>query len=117
MEKGHWTMLSEEEHELRRRGAVLSGSRTTTFEIAVSTVTEQTKTTTVPASPLPSPFDSSLASNFSGNDDSSACPAFINSFLTNPTFKQCYPFSELLQVSKHRKGERRKNGMAGSARD
>ena len=60
-----------------------------------SETSTSTTTKTASASPLPSFFDSSLASNFSSD---SACPSFINSFLTNPTFKKCYPFSLLLQV-------------------
>jgi hypothetical protein len=57
-------------------------------------------TSVAAASPLPSPLDGSISSNFT-NIATSKCPAFLNSFLTNPTFKQCYPFSMLLQVSKH----------------
>ena len=88
--RGVWKMMSQQEHELRRRAK--AESETTTVSIPVPS------TTTVSASPLPSPFDSSLASNFTGNDGNGACPAFINSFLTSPTFKQCYPISLLLQV-------------------
>lgn len=87
---GGWKMMSHQEHELRRRAK--AESETTTVSIPVPS------TTTLSTSPLPSPFDSSLASNFTGNDGNGACPAFINSFLTNPTFKQCYPISLLLQV-------------------
>lgn len=100
-EKGSWVILSREEHEMRMNPAKRSESAprvTTTFEIAVSTVTEARTTSTVSASPLPSPLDSSLSSNFTGPKGDRPCPAFINSFLTNPTFKQCYPFSLLLQV-------------------
>jgi len=136
MEDGHWTMISQEEHELkklRRRASVASGTVTTTLDsVSIRTVTvaptktkgddvspdadpsadadpstisssrtlklEPSTSATMPASPLPSPFDSSLASNFTGNDGNGACPAFINKFLTDPVFKQCYPFSMLLQV-------------------
>lgn len=68
---------------------------TTTVEAAASTSDQ----TTAP-SPLPSPFDSALGANFTGSDggDPSACPSFIDSFLEDPTFKQCYPISLLLQV-------------------
>jgi hypothetical protein len=99
-EKGSWVMLSREEHEMRNlaKRSESAPPVTTTFQIAVSTVTEASTTSTVPASPLPSPLDSSLSSNFSGENGNRPCPAFINSFLTNPTFKQCYPFSLLLQV-------------------
>lgn len=103
-EEGSWVMLSREEQEMRKLGKRSASSTTsappitTTFEIAVSTVTEKTTTSTASASPLPSPLDSSLSSNFSGTNGNKPCPKFINSFLTDPTFKQCYPFSLLLQV-------------------
>lgn len=105
LENGNWIMLSNEEQEareLRKRQSDSASTITTTFAIAVtttgsqSTPTSATQTsTTAPSSPLPSPLDS-MSSNFTG----SSCPTFINSFLTNPTFKQCYPFSMLLQVSR-----------------
>ena len=57
-----------------------------------------TDTSTPPGPPLPMPFDSSLGSNFT----SSSCPAFFNSFLTEPSFKACLPFSLLLQVRQSR---------------
>ena len=44
--------------------------------------------------PLPSPFDTSLGNNFT----SQSCPVFFQSFLTDPTFNDCLPFSLLLQV-------------------
>ena len=46
-------------------------------------------------SPLPSPFDTSLGSNFTSN----SCPTFFNDFLANSTFHQCTPLSLLLQNS------------------
>ena len=101
-EDGVWTMLSEDEIEMRtmRKRAEEKPKITTTFSIAVSTVTQAATTSTVPASPLPSPFDGALSSNFTKDEDGIArCPAFLNSFLTAPTFKQCYPLSLLLQVS------------------
>lgn len=97
LERGSWTMLSHKEHELRRRAKEDSGT-TTTVEIPAPTATQKTTSTSLAPSPLPSPFDSSLASNFTGSNGNGACPAFINSFLTNPTFKECYPVSLLLQV-------------------
>ena len=101
-EKGSWVILSPEEHEKRelRERSTSIPTVTTTFEVAVSTVTEGSTTSTAAASPLPSPLDSSLSSNFSGNTGDMPCPSFINSFLTNPTFQKCYPLSLLLQVSK-----------------
>ncbi|KAK1751559.1 hypothetical protein QBC47DRAFT_329136 [Echria macrotheca] len=103
---GTWMLLSEDEvrmRELRKRDddAPLSLSVTTTFQIAVSTVTEASTTSTVPASPLPSPFDSNLSSNFTAVSDGSVpCPIFINSFLTDQRFKQCYPLSFLILGSR-----------------
>ncbi|CAK7213196.1 hypothetical protein SCUCBS95973_001718 [Sporothrix curviconia] len=129
LKNGAWTFLSHDETvELRKRDdtdtAVTTahetktataattattqttlhkaGTTTTTTDKAETTTTgtgtTTTKTTkTASASPLPSFFDSSLASNFTTD---SACPSFINAFLTNPTFKKCYPFSLLLQGSR-----------------
>ncbi|KAH8889393.1 hypothetical protein GQ53DRAFT_767061 [Thozetella sp. PMI_491] len=104
-EDGVWTLMSRE--ELRRRDdtssqptEILPGTVSTTFDTGVSTPTPTQVSTTVTAesSPLPSPFDSNLSANFSKNENNvTTCPTFINSFLTDPTFKQCYPFSLLLQ--------------------
>lgn len=46
-------------------------------------------------SPVPSPFDTSLGTNFT----SSSCPTFFTNFLANSTFQQCTPLSLLLQNS------------------
>ena len=43
---------------------------------------------------LPQPFDTSLGNNFT----SASCPNFFRSFLNDKDFRQCYPFSLLLQV-------------------
>ncbi|KAI1312127.1 hypothetical protein F5Y03DRAFT_341440 [Xylaria venustula] len=105
---GHWRIMTHEEHrELRRRGGAAasdsdapSATRTTEVVIDASTVTvtdsDDAATTTAAASPLPSPFDGALAANFSGDNE---CPTFINEFLSNATFKACYPVSLLLQGS------------------
>ncbi|KAH8157538.1 hypothetical protein CIB48_g10705 [Xylaria polymorpha] len=101
---GHWQIMSDEEHgELRRRAAAPKDAphATTTTEVVIdtSTVTDAADpptTTTVAASPLPSPFDGALAANFSAGQ---SCPNFINAFLSNATFKACYPVSLLLQGS------------------
>lgn len=61
-------------------------STTTSGDLATATGDSST--------PLPSPFDSSLGNNFT----TAACPAFIQSFLAEPQFKACLPFSLLLQV-------------------
>jgi len=92
----HRRDIDEEELEL---GIVKPRATTTEVVIDTSTVTKAgdlSTTTTAAASPLPSPFDGALAANFS-NDDT--CPNFINAFLSDATFKSCYPVSLLLQVS------------------
>ncbi|OIW33374.1 hypothetical protein CONLIGDRAFT_560984, partial [Coniochaeta ligniaria NRRL 30616] len=101
MVQGKWVMVAQD--ELRRRdledrddSTSMEQAATTTVRIAVST---KSTTTVVPSSPLPSPLDGSISSNFSSSSGTNSCPAFLNSFLTNPTFKQCYPFSLLLQGS------------------
>ncbi|KAI1128071.1 hypothetical protein F5Y10DRAFT_265513 [Nemania abortiva] len=106
---GYWRMMSDEEHrELRRRGAAAASAKETAAPTATATTTEividpSTVTnsadpvaTTTAASPLPSPFDGALAANFSTGQ---SCPNFINEFLSNATFKACYPISLLLQGS------------------
>lgn len=102
---GHWRIMSDEEHrELRRREAAPKEAPTTTTTevvVDVSKVTDppnsgSSSTTTAAASPLPSPFDGALAANFSTGQ---SCPNFINAFLSNATFKACYPLSLLLQGS------------------
>ncbi|KAK4239864.1 hypothetical protein C8A03DRAFT_32058 [Achaetomium macrosporum] len=77
------------------------GSVTTTFSIAVGTLRTTSTSTSVSSSPLPSILDS-LASDFTPGPDGAAapCPIFINSFLNDPTFKQCYPLSMLFDSSK-----------------
>jgi len=50
---------------------------------------------TVVTTPLPSPFDTSLGSNFT----TTACPNYFNNFLSNSTFRSCEPVSLLLQNS------------------
>ncbi|KAI0856574.1 hypothetical protein F4860DRAFT_518653 [Xylaria cubensis] len=104
---GHWQIMSDEENgELRRRApapkeTTQTPHATTTTEVVIdtSTVTDAADpptTTTAAASPLPSPFDGALAANFSTGQ---SCPNFINQFLSNATFKACYPISLLLQGS------------------
>ncbi|KAF2970469.1 hypothetical protein GQX73_g3167 [Xylaria multiplex] len=103
---GHWQIMSDEEHrELRRREAApkettpQTTTMTTEVVIETSTVTDSANpatTTVATSSPLPSPFDGALAANFSGDN---SCPTFINDFLSNATFKACYPISLLLQGS------------------
>jgi len=100
-ENGVWVMMSQDEvaRRMLQKRQDDAPKVTTTFQIAVSTVTEASTTSTVPASPLPSPLDSNLSSNFTTSEDGSIpCPKFLNAFLTDPKFKQCYPLSLLLQV-------------------
>ena len=88
----------EEQQGLRAREPQVLAKRQETrlVEIASETsVASTSPTTIVETSPLPSPFDSNLAATFV----STGCPSFINSFLTDPQFKECYPFSLLLQSS------------------
>ena len=103
-EDGKWVMLPREEIDLKIKKRAETPSVTTTFEITLQTVTQsnsRTTSTTTPPSPLPSPLDGGLSANFTPTADGqiSPCPAFINSFLTDARFKQCYPLSLLLYVS------------------
>ncbi|KAK8048437.1 hypothetical protein PG994_010167 [Apiospora phragmitis] len=66
------------------------------IEVPTSTTSKRAaKTAAAATGPLPSPMDS-LPTTFS-DDASGKCPAFIQSFLADNTFKSCYPFSMLLQ--------------------
>lgn len=56
-----------------------------------STAVASATTTTV----LPQPFDTTLGNNFT----TESCPRFFSTFLSDPTFRSCYPFSLLLQTS------------------
>lgn len=97
MVQGKWVIASQE--ELRRRDLEDRDGSTSTAPAATTTVRIAVSKAATP-SPLPSPLDGSISANFSTSDSgTNPCPAFLNSFLTNPTFKQCYPFSLLLQVS------------------
>jgi len=111
-ENGVWSMVSKEEADLRKlrkrqfdnpiTEEPTEPTVTTTFQIAVSTATG-TSTTSKPVStsPLPRPLDSNLSTNFTTNPDGTIpCPKFLNSFLTDQRFKQCYPLSMLLQGSR-----------------
>ncbi|RYP01757.1 hypothetical protein DL764_006077 [Monosporascus ibericus] len=94
--RGNWQIMSDEEHRhfLHDKKA----ERRADGEEATSTIqiTVETAATSIP---LPRPFDGALAANFSGENDG-ACPNFINDFLSDSTFRQCYPFSLLLQGSR-----------------
>ena len=128
--QGEWILLSPDQAELKHvegsgsgsgsgglskreekeiTSVAVSGSVTTTFHIAVSTITEKPSTATTAttttggraeetapvSSSLPKFFDGSLSANFAPNSN---CPSFLNAFLNNQTFNQCYPISLLMQV-------------------
>ncbi|KAK8114864.1 C6 transcription factor, partial [Apiospora kogelbergensis] len=98
-------IMSEEESPARRlprrrvaaRAADQGSTTVISIEVPTSTTSKRAAAATPAAAtgPLPSPMDS-VPSTFSA-DSSSNCPAFIQSFLADSTFKSCYPFSMLLQ--------------------
>ncbi|POR34076.1 Uncharacterized protein TPAR_05717 [Tolypocladium paradoxum] len=69
----------------------------TTLTISVG---QSTSTAEATQSPLPSPFDDSLPSDFKGKNSDDRCPKFMSSLLSNPTFKSCYPLSMMIQTSR-----------------
>ncbi|BGP24510.1 hypothetical protein JCM10295v2_003428 [Rhodotorula toruloides] len=77
--------------------AVAASSSGTGASTATTTSTGVISTSTaVPAGyDLPEAFDSTLGNNFT----STACPSFFATFLANPRFKTCAPFSLLLTTS------------------
>ncbi|GAA6029896.1 hypothetical protein NBRC10512_003628 [Rhodotorula toruloides] len=77
--------------------AVVASSSGAGASAATTTSTGVISTSTaVPAGyDLPEAFDSTLGNNFT----STACPSFFATFLANPTFKSCAPFSLLLTTS------------------
>ncbi|KAI9727611.1 MAG: hypothetical protein M1834_008051 [Cirrosporium novae-zelandiae] len=101
--------------QLSRKGQIIVDPRpspvprTSPFEIferandASSTATSSTSSpsstlataATVSSSSLPTPFDTSLGSNYT----TSSCPKYINTFLSDDDFQTCLPFSLLLQNS------------------
>jgi hypothetical protein len=79
-----------------------AGESDTAIATDTATAVSQTAVTTsigpsvtVVTTPLPSPFDTSLGSNFT----SPSCPSFFATFLGNATFRACVPVSLLLQNS------------------
>lgn len=93
LDQGRWTTMDPAENELRRR-ATAAPSVTTTFEITISHSTTPATSTTM-ASPLPSPFDGGITSNFT----STTCPTFFDNMLADPQLQECYPVSLMLQSS------------------
>ncbi|GAA5943919.1 hypothetical protein JCM3775_002278 [Rhodotorula graminis] len=71
-------------------GSAISTTPTSTASSGISS------STAVPDGyTLPQAFDSTLGTNFS----STACPSFFATFLADPTFQSCAPFSLLLTTS------------------
>ena len=48
---------------------------------------------------IPQPFDTTQLTNVGSNFTSSTCPGFIRTFLADPQFQACVPFSMLLYSS------------------
>ena len=61
-----------------------------------STVVLSTQTSPVT---IPQPFDSANLDTTGSNFTTTTCPQFITSFLSEPSFKNCVPFSLLLYTS------------------
>jgi hypothetical protein len=94
VERGHSNdAMLLETGEMKRRNAKAAHSATTT------TLSKPTSSAAATSSPLPEPFDNTPASAFQSSGSTDACPKFISSLLSNPTFKSCYPLSMMLQVS------------------
>lgn len=69
--------------------------------VTTTTITQTSSlavdTSAASSSPLPRPFDTNLGDNFTAS-----CQPFFDSFLDNPDFQRCVPFSLLLQVCSKR---------------
>lgn len=97
---GSWRLASEEESIMVKRHDAATDTTSTTSHTASMTSTPSTTSTasttsaSQTSSPLPSLFDSGYSSNIT-----TTCANFFTDFLSNSTFKSCYPFSLLLQVS------------------
>jgi hypothetical protein len=84
--------------DLAARQLVDRAAQVTEEEPSASTTVPTTIATAAPSATftvLPQPFDTSLGNNFT----SESCPRFFNNFLSDETFRSCYPFSLLLQTS------------------
>ncbi|KAK4092385.1 hypothetical protein Purlil1_3006 [Purpureocillium lilacinum] len=62
--------------------------------------TTASPTADVSQSPLPSPFDNNIPSDFKLDSSDNRCPNFMSRLLSDPTFKRCYPISMLVQTSR-----------------
>ncbi|KIW65014.1 hypothetical protein PV04_07306 [Phialophora macrospora] len=87
------TTLSSEETTPSTQATMTTETETPKSTSSVSTSTAPS--VSVITTPLPTPFDTSLGSNFTG----SSCPQFFSAFLANATFNACVPVSLLLQNS------------------
>ena len=65
----------------------------------LSVATSASPTSIDPDSPLPTPFDGTLASEFRTDDGDNSCPDYISRLLSSPTFNDCFPLSMLVTVS------------------
>jgi len=65
----------------------------------LSVATSASPTSIDPDSPLPTPFDGTLASEFRTDDGDNSCPDYISRLLSSPTFNDCFPLSMLVTKS------------------
>ncbi|KAH9223947.1 hypothetical protein DL95DRAFT_282604 [Leptodontidium sp. 2 PMI_412] len=94
--------------DLKKRADTESSSSSSSSILSASTRRSSSSSTLAPTStssgivaaettsvqPLPTPFDTGFNNNVTSN-----CASFMSSMLSNSTFKQCLPFSLLLQNS------------------
>ena len=88
----------EEDEDDQRPTKTISENLDDLSTLTVSLAPSSTPTEDSDA-PLPSAFDGAVTSDFKSADGDESCPDFINSLLSSPTFKECYPLSMMLQVS------------------
>lgn len=94
---GDWVMVSaqQEEAELRRRNPQDGDSATAS---TASGAIKQSRTVSGSSNPLPSPYDTLSAANFTAGPNG-ACAKFYDTMKSNDKFKRCYPFATLLEGS------------------
>lgn len=98
MVDGEWILVAGEDEagELRRRSPQKDAESATTT--TSSAPTQATKTVSVSSSPLPKPYDTLSAANFTTGPNGS-CAKFYNTMVNHDKFKNCYPFATLLEVN------------------
>ncbi|EHA49405.1 hypothetical protein MGG_11657 [Pyricularia oryzae 70-15] len=98
MVDGEWILVAGEDEagELRRRSPQKDAESATTT--TSSAPTQATKTVSVSSSPLPKPYDTLSAANFTTGPNGS-CAKFYNTMVNHDKFKNCYPFATLLEGS------------------